>query len=85
MIVPPTSVRVYVATKPVDFRKGMDGLAAIVEGEFKLEPFSGIIYVCSGPSAPTASSCCSGMAPAYVCWRSGLKGPSSTGRESRMA
>jgi hypothetical protein len=24
MIVPPTSVRVLIATKPVDFRKGMD-------------------------------------------------------------
>ena len=45
MIVPPTSVRVFVATKPVDFRKGMDGLAAIVEGELKLEPFSSVIYV----------------------------------------
>jgi len=45
VIVPPTSVRVFVATKPVDFRKGMDGLAAIVEGELKLEPFSGVIYV----------------------------------------
>ena len=31
MIVPPTGVRVLVATKPVDFRKGMDGLAAIVQ------------------------------------------------------
>jgi len=45
VIVPPTGVRVFVATKPVDFRKGMDGLAAIVEGELKLEPFSGVIYV----------------------------------------
>jgi len=45
MIVPPTSVRVFVATKPVDFRKGMDGLAAIIESELKLEPFSGVIYV----------------------------------------
>jgi transposase len=45
LIVPPTSVRVFIATKPVDFRKGMDGLAAIVENELKLEPFSGVIYV----------------------------------------
>ena len=45
MIVPPTSVRVLVATKPVDFRKGMDGLAAIVQSELKCEPFSGVIYV----------------------------------------
>jgi hypothetical protein len=31
VIVPPTGVRVLIATKPVDFRKGMDGLAAYVE------------------------------------------------------
>ena len=35
MIVPPTSVRVLVATRPVDFRKGMDGLAAFVQEELK--------------------------------------------------
>lgn len=45
MIVPPTSVRVLIATKPVDFRKGMDGLAAQIAAEFKLEPYSGVIYV----------------------------------------
>jgi transposase len=28
MIVPSGAVRVLVATRPVDFRKGMDGLAA---------------------------------------------------------
>lgn len=45
MIVPPTSVRVLVATKPVDFRKGMDGLAALVQEELRADPFSGVIYV----------------------------------------
>jgi transposase len=45
MIVPPTGVRVLVATKPVDFRKGMDGLAAYVEQQLKADPFSGVIYV----------------------------------------
>jgi len=45
MIVPPTNVRVLIATKPVDFRKGIMGLAAIVEAEFKADPFSGVIYV----------------------------------------
>ena len=45
MIVPPTGVRVLVATKPVDFRKGMDGLAAYVQEAFKADPFSGVIYV----------------------------------------
>ena len=45
MIVLPTGVRVLVATKPVDFRKGMDGLAAYVEQQLKADPFSGIVYV----------------------------------------
>jgi transposase len=45
VIVPPTGVRVLVATKPVDFRKGMDGLAAYVEQQLQADPFSGIVYV----------------------------------------
>ena len=45
MIVPPTNVRVLIATKPVDFRRGVMGLAALVEAEFKADPFSGVIYV----------------------------------------
>lgn len=45
MIIPPTGLRVLVATKPVDFRKGMDGLAAYVQEAFKVDPFSGVIYV----------------------------------------
>ncbi len=45
MIVPPTGVRVLVATKPVDFRKGMDGLAAYVQQNLQTDPFSGVVYV----------------------------------------
>ena len=41
----PQQPRVLIATKPVDFRKGMDGLAALVAAELRLEPFSGIVYV----------------------------------------
>jgi transposase len=32
------------ATKPVDFRKGMDGLAALVKEQLKADPFSGVIF-----------------------------------------
>ena len=45
MIVPPGPVRVMLALKPVDFRKGMDGLAALVQEDLKTDPFSGVIYV----------------------------------------
>ena len=45
MIVPPADVRVLVAAKPIDFRKGADGLAAIVQAVLRHDPFSGTIYV----------------------------------------
>ena len=45
MLVPPGPIRVLIATKPVDFRKGMDGLAALVKEQLKADPFSGTIYV----------------------------------------
>lgn len=45
MIVPAGPLRVLVATRPVDFRKGMDGLAAVVQAELRHDPFSGVIYV----------------------------------------
>jgi len=37
--------RVLVATKPVDFRKGAEGLAALAKDQMKLEPFSGVVFV----------------------------------------
>lgn len=45
MIVPGQHVRIVVATKPVDFRRGHDGLAATVERELGLDPYSGLIVV----------------------------------------
>ncbi len=45
MIFSSGNVKLYVASKPVDFRKGMDGLAAIVMNEFELDPFSGAVFV----------------------------------------
>jgi transposase len=44
LLIPPGPVRVLVATKPVDFRKGMNGLAALVQEQLKADPFSGTIY-----------------------------------------
>jgi transposase len=45
MIGPSGTVRVLVATKPVDFRKGADGLAALVRDTMGADPFSGTVYV----------------------------------------
>ena len=45
MIGPSGAVRVMVATKPVDFRKGAEGLAALVRETMAADPFSGAVYV----------------------------------------
>jgi transposase len=45
MITAGTDLRVLVATRPVDFRKQADGLAAIVQVALGADPFSGAIYV----------------------------------------
>ena len=45
MITVPAGIRVLVATKPVDFRKGGDGLAALVREALSEDPFSGTIFV----------------------------------------
>ena len=45
MIGPSGTVRVMLASRPVDFRKGMDGLAALVREAIGAEPFSGTVYV----------------------------------------
>ena len=45
MIGPTGAVRVMGATKPVDFRKGAEGLAALVRETMAADPFSGAVYV----------------------------------------
>ena len=45
MIHPSHGVQIFVATKPVDFRKGHDGLAALVQSHLKKKPFDGAVYV----------------------------------------
>ena len=45
VIGPTGAVRVMMATQPVDFRKGADGLAALVRETMGADPFSGAVYV----------------------------------------
>ena len=45
MIALPGGVRVLIATRPVDFRKGMDGLAALVKEHLRADPYSGAVFV----------------------------------------
>lgn len=38
-------MRILVAVEPIDFRKGIDGLARICRDEFSSDPFSGAVFV----------------------------------------
>ena len=45
MIVPGVGAKARIALRPVDFRKGMDGSAALVRETLGGDPFGGVIYV----------------------------------------
>ena len=45
MIMPGTELQVLVATRPVDFRKQADTLAAFVQEALAADPYSGAVYV----------------------------------------
>jgi transposase len=44
VIGPSGAVRVMLATRPVDFRKGMDGLAMLVREQLGADPFCGTVF-----------------------------------------
>ena len=48
MIALPTGTRVWLAAGVTDMRKGMDGLAALVQTALADNPFSGQIFVFRG-------------------------------------
>ena len=45
MIAVPPGVRILLAAQPVDFRKSMDGLAALVLQALRADPFAGEVFV----------------------------------------
>jgi len=48
MIAPPAGTRVWLAAGVTDMRKGMDGLAALVQTALSENPFSGHLFVFRG-------------------------------------
>lgn len=45
MIVPGADLKIYMATRPVDFRRGLDGLTAAVQEILGLDPYCGSAFV----------------------------------------
>ncbi len=51
MILVPAGVRVHIALGVTDMRKGLDGLAMLVQGVLEQDPFSGHIFALRGRKA----------------------------------
>jgi transposase len=45
VITVPPGVRILLAAQPVDFRKGMDSLAALVQQALRTDPFQGDVFI----------------------------------------
>jgi transposase len=50
--------RIFLATEPVDFRKGIDGLAAVCRLVLREQPFSGAVFVFRNRAATTIKLLC---------------------------
>lgn len=51
MIVVPAGVKVHLALGHTDMRKGLDGLATLIQEHLKKDPFSGHLFVFRGKNA----------------------------------
>ena len=81
MIPVPPGVRVLVATRPVNFRKGADSLAALAKETLAQEPFSGAVLVFRSRRADGSRSWC-GTAPVCCWYGNGSNRAPSNGRRS---
>ena len=72
----PRGVKVHLAFGFIDMRKGIDGLAMLVQGVLQQDPFSGHLFVFRGRRANLIKSC-TGMAPAFACSPNGFLWPSN--------
>lgn len=48
MLTLPPSVRIYLASEPVDMRRGHDGLSAIVQSQWSVDLYEGHLFVFVG-------------------------------------
>ncbi len=44
------SMRIFVCSQSVDFRKGIDGLAAVCRNKLEMDPLEGALFVFCNPS-----------------------------------
>lgn len=68
MLMPSQGMRILVATKPVDFRKGHDGLAALAQSMLAENPFTGTVFASASFDLPDIRGrvCCQSLAQDYT-------------------
>jgi transposase len=66
-------MRILLAVNPVDFRKGIDGLAAICTG-LDLDPFSGYLFVFRNRSGTSIKTICYDSQGFWLCQKRLSKG-----------
>lgn len=59
--------RIFVATEPVDFRKGIDGLAAVCRRALGNNPLSGALYVFRNRPGTTLNMLCDDGQGFWLC------------------
>lgn len=60
-------MRVMVAVEPVDFRKGIDGLARLCRDQLQSDPFSGWVFVFRGRDARAIKVLCFDGQGTWLC------------------
>jgi transposase len=84
----PPGVKVHLAFGYTDMRKGIDGLAMLVQGMLRQDPFSGHLFVFRGRKADHTSFCipiaicCRSLSLASAAWGAAARSPKTrtTGR-----
>src|ERR1700675_3847786 len=79
MMIVPAGVKVHLALGYTDMRKGMDGLAMLVQDTLKKDAFSGHLFAFRGRGGGIIKSC-SGTATGSACSPSGSIAAASCGR-----
>lgn len=82
--------RIFVATEPVDFRKGIDGLAAVCRRVLGDNPLSGALYVFRNRAGTTLKVLCYDGQGFWLCTKRLSQGrftwwPQSTDASARLA
>jgi transposase len=45
LISAPANLKIMVAARPIDFRRGVNGLVALVADALRADPYSGAVYI----------------------------------------